>query len=523
MANKLISLGNLTRYHQKLLENYDARVMARAPATGSNPDDAAYLQALFAKGRVILRPNAHYHIKTVIVLPAGTDVEMNGATIEYTGLGFSKDDRRSGCAFLNVNNPNPASASDPDRSITAYNGRGNMRFKNGTFLNCAFGFLHAHDVVFEDCTFGEISTNGHIFQLAACKNVSFIRCTFHGVSLAQDNTYGNTENNVSTEVINLDLATQDYANKSGQFIDYWFIPPVNGTKAATWDEYACRDITVDGCVFRPNNNSVYSDAIGYHANFMQPYKDEVSPDPDKDKQFHKCIRVVNNYIYGVGPKTTGNTRSTIAFKVRHMMNSIFANNACENIQALAVIDHVRQVTISGNVMKKNSNNADAFDLQSSWHQWATGTVPKTIDGQTKMGYNTSNKNVNIAGNNYSRPIVTFDPDDTSVYTKSDWIPNSGAKPRYSKDGVIVQLHGRIRPSKDLTLSGETEIMTLPSACRPSTTVAWISRGDSYGSANTRFSVLVKIKDDGKLSFTPLVASVSLTTASDIWIDGTYVM
>lgn len=518
MANKLISLENLTRYHQKLLEHYDARVFAKAPSGG---DDADYLENIFAEGRVILQPNANYRVGRTVVLPEGTDVEMNGATIEYTGLGFSKNDRRSGCAFLNVNNPNPASASDPDRSITAYNGRGNMRFKNGIFLNCAFGFLHAHDVVFEDCTFGEISTNSHVFQLAACKAISFIRCTFYGISLAQDNTYGNTEGAVSTEIINLDLSTQDYAKESGQFIDYWFIPPVNGNKAATWDEYACRDITVDGCVFRPNNNSVYSDAIGYHANFMQPYKDEVSPDPDKPNQFHKCIRVVNNYIYGQ-QRSSGNTRSTIAFKARHMMNSIFANNVCENVQALAVIDHVRQITISGNVVKKNSNNANAITVESTWHTWPTGTVPKS-EGSSIMGYNTASKYMNIAGNSYGKATITFNASDTNIYNKSNWGPNTSAYPRYSKEGATVTLHGRVKPKKSITFNAENEVMTLPEECRPATTVAWVSKGDTYASTNVSFPLLVKVTHAGVVSFTPIGNSVSLTTASDIWIDGTYVM
>lgn len=517
--SKMITLDNLSRYHVKLLAHYDARVIAKAPSGG---DDATYLETLFAQGRVILQPKAHYRVGRVVVLPEGTDVEMNGATIEYTGLGFNKDNRRSGCAFLNVNNPNPASASDPDRAITAYNGRGNMRFKNGTFLNCAFGFLHAHDVVFEDCTFGEISTNGHVFQLAACKAISFIRCTFYGVSLAQDNTYPNEEGKVSTEIINLDLATQDYANESGQFIDYWFIPPVNGQKAATWDEYACRDITVDGCVFRPNNNSVYSDIIGYHANFMQPYKDEVSPDPDKGKQFHKCIRVVNNYIYGIGPKTSGNTRSTIAFKVRHMMNSIFANNVCENIQALAVIDHVRQVTISGNVIQKNSNNANAITVESTWHTWPTGTVPKPGDSGT-MGYNTASKHMNIAGNSYGKATITFDTNNSSIYNKSKWAANTSAKPRYSKEGATVTLHGRVKPTTSISFNAETEVMTLPEECRPATTVTWVGKGDTYASTNVSFPVLVKITNAGVLSLTPIGNNLSLTAASDIWIDGTYVM
>ena len=539
MTTKLISINNLARYHQKFLEHYDARVLADEPSGG---DDADYLETLFAQGRVILRPKAHYIIGRTIILAEGTDVDMNGAVIEYTGPDW--DDKNwpdtpasasnkptSGCAFLNVNNPWPASSSNAERSITEYNGRSNMRFRNGSFLNCAFGFLHAHDLVFEDLTFGEISTNGHVFQLAACKNVSFNRCTFHGVAKSYDNSYGNEAFKVSTEVINLDISTN-----TGQFIGKWFLPKVNNVDAATWDDYACRDITVENCVFRPNNNSVYSDVVGYHANFMQPYDDEVSPEPKKGNQFHKCIRVTNNYIYGMDPITTGNTRYTIAFKIRHMQNSVFANNICENVQSFALIDHVRRVTITGNVIKKNSNNAaDTFDSESTWHTWGTGTVVDPSHETTNKGYYTKNGYLNIAGNNYARQMIKFDPADRSIYQQPtpatsttpeippDWIPNPQALPRYIKDGITISLRGRIKPGKALTLNKETTIMTLPAPCRPSSPVAWVNRGDSYTSPNNIFLVLVKIKTDGTVTFTPLVSSVSLTTLSDIWIDGVYII
>lgn len=522
MANKLISLNNLARYHQKLLEHYDARVLADEPSGG---DDADYLENLFAEGRILLRRGAHYIIERTVILPAGTDVDMNGAIIEYDGPGWTGPDNppgtqppyTSGCGFLNVD-----CEDDSYKTILEYNGRGNIRFKNGEFINCAFGFMHGHDISFEDITFGEVKTN-HVFQLSACKNVSFLRCTFFGIASTNDNG--------TTEVINLDLSSY------GQFIAEWFFS--QGT--ATLDEYACRDITVDSCVFRPRNNSVYSDIFGYHANFMQPYDDECA-NADRAKQFHKCIRAVNNYVYGIGPRT-GNTTSTVAFKIRHMMNSIFANNVCENVQSLAEIEHVRQVTVTGNVIKKNSNNAAAFVLSSSWHKWGTGTVPRPGDTSPNpdMGYYTSNKNVNIANNNYSRPIVTFSPTDSSIYTQTipavpatdttpaipeippNWVPNSEALPRYSKDGVIITLHGRVKPGKTLAFNDESTVMTLPTACRPTTTVAWVAKGDTYGSSNKRFSVLVKVKNDGVLSLSPIGDNLSLTTSADIWIDGSYVM
>ena len=545
--SKMITLDNLSRYHVKLLEHYDARVIAEAPSGG---DDATYLETLFAQGRVILQPNAHYRVGRTVVLPEGTDVEMNGATIEYTGQPFDASQYRSGCAFLNVNDPHPASASDSDRAITAYNGRGNMRFKNGTFLNCAFGFLHSHDVSFEDCFFGEIYANGHVFQLAACKNFSFYRCTFCGVSLARDNNYGNELNGVSTEVINLDISTQNYGNQQGQFIDYWFIPPVNGTKAQTWDEYACREITVDHCVFKSNNDSLFHDAIGYHANFMQPYDGEV-PNYDHINQVHKLIRVTNNYIYGrKRSKESGhyNTEYTVAFKIRHMMNCIFANNVCENVQSLFEADHVRNVTVSGNVVQGNGNGARAFVVNNTWHD--------TTRGDNKQ-YRTASKNLNVVGNMCDGQIVnnqtligskvtryfsengyvgekntdgswkTRPTMDATIFTNKDYfIANDDAYPRYSKNGAVTMLHGRVKSKKSFTLSMQTETraLTLPESCRPATTVSWIGRGETWNNAGSllaTFPVFIKLTADGVLSFNAIGQNVSLTEYSEIWIDGAF--
>lgn len=536
MANKLISLSNLTRYHQKLLSKYDARVIANAPSGG---DDAAYLETLFAQGRVILRPKAHYNVGRTIILPEGTDVEMNGATIEYIGDNFDNTPGhyRSGCAFLNVNDPHPASASDPDRAITKYNGRGNMRFRNGTFLNCAFGFLHSHDVSFEDCFFGEIYANGHVFQLAACKNFSFYRCTFCGVSLARDNVYSASGklNDVSTEVINLDISTE-----TGQFIDTWFIPKINNVVAPTWDEYACREITVDHCIFKSNNDSLFQDAIGYHANWMQPYDGEVE-NYDHINQVHKHIHVTNNYIYGQKrSKTSGhyNTEYTVAFKIRHMMYCIFANNICENVQSLFEADHVRNVTVCGNVIQGNGNGARAFVVDHTWHD--------TTRGDNKQ-FLTVCKNLNIAGNMCDGDIVnnqtligpkvmryfsvngnTTDPViDSAVFTnKTQWTANTDSYPRYSKNGTVTTLHGRVNCVASLTLTptSNSELLTLPESCRPASVVTWVGRGETWDNAGnllSSFPVFLRITPAGVLSVSAIDSNVNLTTGSQIWIDGIF--
>lgn len=534
MANKLISLNNLARYHQKLLEHYDARVLADEPSGG---DDADYLENLFAEGRILLQPGAHYIVGRTIVLPEGTDVEMNGATIEYNGDSFDKtpDHYRSGCAFLNVHDPHPASSSDPDRLITEYNGRGNMRFKNGTFINCAFGFLHSHDVSFENITFGEIATNSHVFQLAACKNFSFTRCTFFGVALSQDNSFGDELNKVSTEVINLDISVP------GQFIDSWFIPPINDVVAQTWDEYACREITVDQCVFRTNNGSLFQDAIGYHAGFMQPYDGEV-PDYDHIFQVHKLIRVTNNYIYGQKrSKTDGthyNTEYTVAFKIRHMMNSIFANNVCEKVQSLFEADHVRNVTVCGNVVQGNGNSAMAYVVNHTWHD--------TTRGDNKQ-YLTVCKNLNVTGNLCDNAIVNnqaligqkvaryFSENgsavspvmDSAIFTnQSHWVANASSYPRYSKNGTITTLHGRVNCATPITLTQATaiEVLTLPESCRPMSVVSWIGRGETWdnsGNLLSSFPVFVKVTAAGVLSFNALGSNVNLTTGSMVWLDGIF--
>lgn len=492
-------------------ENYDARVIAQAPATGNNPDDADYLEALFAEGRIILPAGAHYHIKRTVILPDGTDIDMNGATIEYTGPEFNANAQppTSGSAFFNVDNPYPASASDPERSILEYNGAGNMTFKNGTFLNCAFGFLHSHDVTFENITFGEVHLN-HVLQLCACKNINFLHCTFFGSEEGHDWE--------STEVINLDISTA-----GGQFIDSWFLPTLNNVNAATWDEVGCRDIVVDGCIFRPNNNSIYSDVLGYHANWMQPYQDECGDAP-QPRHAHKCIVAVNNYIYGVKRNDLQYTKTTTAFKIRHMFNSVFANNVCENVEKFADIDHVRQVTITGNCILKNSNKvAKTFGTVSSWHSWGTGTVENPDPNKTNMGFMTECKNINIAGNSYGkRATITFNAADTNIYNQSTWGPNTAAYPRYSKDGATITLHGRVKPKSTITFNAEKTVMTLPEECRPATTVVWVGKGDTYAATNVSFPVLVKITNAGVLSLTPIGNNLTLTTASDIWIDGTYV-
>jgi len=461
-------------------------------------------------------------------LPENIDIDMNGATIEYNGPGWDGPDEdhlsdtsnynyTTGCAFLNVRDGgHPASASDPDRNITAYNGRGNMRFYNGTFMNCAFGLLHGHDISFEDITFTEVHTN-HVFQICACKNVSFERCTFFGMDKTIDYQYTPDASNPiqsNNEVINLDCATA-----SGQFIGIWFLEPIGSTNAATWDDYACREITVNNCTFRPNNDSIMFDAIGYHANFMKPLTDEVSGAADYKYNLHKNIRVTNNYFYGT-KKSTGYNKYSIAFLIRHMMNSTFANNVCENVRSLCLIDHVRNITITGNVATNNGENYAICQIVSTSHN-------STLQGVAN--FKTLSKYLNISGNLGLDALATrIDTEDNittianrKIYKYAEWTPNTSAYPRFNIDGQTVTLYGRVKATASKTISSEESVMCLPVGLRPTTTVAWIQRIDTYGGSPANAAVLIKILKSGEMSINPIGGSINVIAGSDLWLDGTY--
>ena len=196
---------------------------------------------------------------------------------------------------------------------------------------------------------------------------------------------------------------------------------------------------------------------------MQPYDGEVEG-YDHPLQVHKNIRATNNYIYGI-KKTSGNTKFTVAFKIRHMMNCIFANNVCENVQALFEADHVRNVTVSGNVVQGNGNGSNAFIVNKTWHattrndgkQYLTATKNLNVTGNMCDGNKVNNQTLvgpkvtkAFVANDY-RIITGYDANDNPIYENTNWTENADAKPRYSKAGVVTMLHGRVKPKTAMAL------------------------------------------------------------------------
>lgn len=113
--------------------------------------------------------------------------------------------------------------------------------------------------------------------------------------------------------------------------------------------------------------------------------------------------------------------------------------------------------------------------------------------------------------------------DNAVFTnQSVWIANTDAFPRFTKEGVVTTLHGRLKPAAAFTFNTESVAMKLPAYCSPPTTVTWTGTGIIYGTPNTYFSVMVKVKNNGELSLTPIDGAKSMTRNSDVWIDGTFI-
>lgn len=559
MSDLIVTTPVLEHFREKM-------IYADAPSGG---DDSAYLERIFSLKPVKLRAGATYIIggnlsdeeERIFYLPANTNVDMNGATIQYKRAINNHSSQVCGDAEdapslwkTIIFNADPNNAQD--RVARRFNGRGNIHFKNGKFDGCAFGLLHGKNITFENCEFTAVYTN-HVFQICGCSDIIFKNCRFHGIHVSADAG--------TTQVINLDIA-----GNSGQFInqtweDSYGTKTAQGTKCP-WDNQWCQNIVVESCLFITdpvtivNNNavdgSVMYDVLGYHANWMQPDKDEVAngpeliPESDQISELlgnnkHRFIRATKNII--VGSVWSKNTKNTRAFMIRHMQDSIFSDNICRVVQSFFEADHASNIVIANNIVtgRGDISSADgnqfsnAFIIKRSWHSAVTWegadkqflTTSRHINMSNNMCNNVifnnqmliSEKNsYEFASNPGKRPTTDLVMDPKIFTNQTVWVANTAAFPRFTKAGVVTTIHGRLKPKQAFTFSSESVAMILPTYCSPATTVTWTGTGIIYGSPNTYFSVLIKIKENGELSLTPVGGSYNLTATSDIWLDGTFV-
>ena len=130
-----------------------------------------------------------------------TYVDLNGATIK-------------GSVQITMYN-GPTDGSD---YASAYNGDGNIHFRNGTFEKCVFAFGHGANLSWEYITFSNIDET-HFIEVNACKDWIINHCQFSEHRSTTDGTY--------IEDVQIDAAIS--SSGFGAFGEYDGTPSINGT------------------------------------------------------------------------------------------------------------------------------------------------------------------------------------------------------------------------------------------------------------------------------------------------------
>ena len=227
-------------------------------------DDSLIIQTILNKirdngGGKIYFPAGTYKVNNTLILYSNTTVELDeGATIL----------RGANIKFVFLTNCT--------NSILAYNGEKNIVVKGGkidigtglTQGACAFGFVHAQNIIVENVETVHNNEGYHMYDICGCKNVKIKDCYLHDPITIQ----------ASAELIQFDGAGSYTQFPSPQLTD----------GAATFDDTPCVDIEVSGCTFELNS---YSPAFGNH-----------NGQANKNINVHDCV------ISG-----TGGTRGAVAF------------------------------------------------------------------------------------------------------------------------------------------------------------------------------------------------------------------
>jgi hypothetical protein len=176
-----------------------------------------------------------------------------------------------------------------DEGTTGYGGGAkNVEIIGGTFIGnvdrkhgISMTFNHMENFKARGCTFINSIFNGHIFDLAGCKDIAIEECHFQGWIPQTDLEY--------TEAIQIDNSTSE--GLSNNFSNYDNLPTCN--------------VTVENCYFTPiydDNGEVQYPApnpIGSH-NFIPKYK-------------FKNIKFCNNYVEGNEFRGTAHSGGGIRF------------------------------------------------------------------------------------------------------------------------------------------------------------------------------------------------------------------
>lgn len=176
-----------------------------------------------------------------------------------------------------------------DRGTTGYGGGAkNVMIKNGTFIGypdkniaISFTFNHMENFVMENCSFKYAVTNGHVLDLAGCKDIYVRNCRFEGMKECSGREF--------SEVFQVDNSTPE--SLSNNFSNYDYI--------------ATKNVYIEGCSFTPiydsSNEILYPcpNVFGSH-NFYPGY-------------YFENINFIHNYVENYQRIGSGHTGGCIRF------------------------------------------------------------------------------------------------------------------------------------------------------------------------------------------------------------------
>lgn len=352
--------------------------------------------------KIVFPDNKTFIAKNKIFIYSNTDIDLNGSTIKDADDAVVSTDTNN-LQFLN---------NYDSMYSTGYGALKNFSIKNGildgNLGGVMFCLFHGENLKFKDIYFKNAFVGTHVFDMGGCKDILIKDCQFIGNLLSVDA-------NKFREVIQ-----PDYANYAS--VPYW-----GNNENYGFDLLPCENITIDGCVFKKNeNDTYYLNAVGTHA---------------INTTAHKNIVIKNCEIYDF---------EYAAIRLPRVQGLIIDNNIFYNLSTTRSIDSPfillenmsastygkvpkRDITISNNKFQNVGDRTDAIFIKIS-------------------GYSDEvDKNIHIINNEYKGLSVEDDPFATSSNPGQDFSQISNCEDIYLMNNTIEQAKSIIYRGSNATL------------------------------------------------------------------------
>ena len=234
-----------------------------------------------------------------------------------------------------------------DRGTVGYGGGAkNVTIKNGNFIGyldnnigVSLTFNHIENFTMENCFFKHSVANGHVLDLAGCKDIYVKNCRFEGMREYPGRGY--------TEAIQIDNSTPD--SLSNNFSNYDYI--------------ATKNVYVERCSFTPSYDS--------EGRIIYPCPAPIGSHHFWPGHYYENINFMNNYVENhqrLGSKHTGGCvrfYSVIGLNIigNHFKNTKGLNGYVISIQTKnvdGIYQPCRNINISNNTIQGQTYDGDGI-------------------------------------------------------------------------------------------------------------------------------------------------------------------